>query len=356
MQYSVESAAYRLQYEIEEGYAVITGFEGVGSRMFVPDMVPAGGQVYPVRRLGKKAILANKGLREISLPGSVNYFDDWCMAQCENMQKVILRESMETEPECKSAQKNSLQESMETEPECKSVQKNSLQETMDVNVRNGNMQKADSHNGFGAEQLYFGKGVFDKCNKLQDICLGYERPDDLSALLGSVIYRMPAEYLLRDKELGQAGWFEKWDQCLSVFLNEPDLDGYTDMVLCGEEDIFYKEPDFAIHKRKKKASLCLLRLMHDSNLKESLRQKFQDYLLQHTKGCTGDEAWQVLLDEYGESVSYFKLFADLGCVTKDNIEGMLSDMGQQYAESKAFLLNYKQTRLKQSDVFSMFDL
>ena len=315
MQYSVESAAYRLQYEIEEGYAVITGYEGVGSRMFVPEEVMAGGKSYPVRRLGKKAILANKGLREISLPGSVNYFDDWCMAQCENMQRVILREGIKANPQCESTQKVISQECFAANP-----------------VGEDGKTESSAEDA-GSKLLYFGRGVFDKCNKIQDILLGYEKPDDLSTLLGSVINRMPAEYLLRDEELGQAVWFEKWDQCLSTFLNEPDLDGYTDMVLCGEEDIFYKEPDFAINKRK-----------------------FRDYLLQHTKGCDSEEAWQVLLEEFGESVAYFKLFADLGCITKDNIEGMITDMGQQYAESKAFLLNYKQTSLKQSDIFSMFDL
>lgn len=306
MEYAVESGSYKLKYILENEEVIITGFEGAGSRMLVPDKVLVGEKEYVVMGLGKKAILANKGLREISLPGTVTKIDDWAMAQCENMQIVILRG--------------------------------------DGEIKNY------------ASQLYFGRGVFDHCNKIQNICLGYEQVDAQSALLGAIIHRMPAEYLLKDKDLGTPAWYAKWDQCLSTFLNEPDLDGYTDMVLCGEEDIFYQEPDFAMNKRKKKSALCLLRLYNGIHIAEDMKKKFQDYLLAHTKGCRSEEAWETLLEEFGENVSYIKLFADLGCITKENIDAMLLDMGERFAESKAYLLNYKQTAFGSADVFSMFDL
>ena len=67
-----------------------------------------------------------------------------------------------------------------------------------------------------------------------------------------------------------------------------------------------------MNKRKKKSALCLLRLFHSCHMEDSLHKKFMDYLLGHTKGSNSEEAWEVLLEEYGENVAYFKLFAELG--------------------------------------------
>lgn len=323
--YKIESGSYTFSFQIENEYAVITGYEGVGSRMLVPDKVVVGEQSYPVEVIGKKALLANKGLREVSLPGTIRKFDDWAMAQCEYMQTVIIREKTISDADI---------------------------------ISNEQIECNDNTNETSAKykEIQFGKGVFDYCLKIQDICLGYEKSDDQSALLGAVIHRMPAEYLLKDKDLGRLEWYQKWDQCLSTFLNEPDEDGYTDMVLCGEEDIFYQEPDFAMNKRKKKCALCMLRLMHKTSIGESVHKKFMDYLLTHVKGCKSEEAWEVTLDEFGENVAYYELLCEIGGVTKDNIDAMLSDMGERFAEAKAFLLNYKQTKFGNDDAFSIFNL
>lgn len=301
-EYRIESGSYQFLFRIEEAGAVITGYEGLGSRMWVPDEVSLGERSYPFVKIEKKALLANKSLREISMPGSIASLEDWALAQCENMQTVIFRSR-------------------------------------------------------GSLERSFGRGVFDRCNHIQNICIGSDQVDDLSALLGAVIHKMPAQYLLRDEELGKPSWYQKWDQCLLNFLKEPDVDGYTDMVLCGEEDIFYQEPDFAVNKRKRKCALSMLRLLHPTNLEESVHNIFMDYLLEHTKGCKSEEAWQVILEEYGEQVAYYELLASIGGITKENIDAMLADMGERFAEAKAYMLSYKQSHYGDTeDAFSIFEL
>mgnify|MGYP003301429724 CR=1 FL=1 len=92
--------------------------------------------------------------------------------------------------------------------------------------------------------IIFGKGVFDHCHKIKNICVGYEEPDDLSYLLGTIIYKMPAEYLLKDSNIGSAEWYAMWDQCLSTFLNEPDIEKMLSAVINGITDLFNDEEEF----------------------------------------------------------------------------------------------------------------
>lgn len=306
----LESGSYTLEIcaHMETQTASVLAYEGGGSRLFIPDAVTVGEKRYPVTAIEKKAFLSNKGLREVSLPVTVTHIGDWAFAQCENLLYFVIRG-----------------------------------------------QEGSTPAGI-AQELCFGRGVFDSCHRMENICLGYEEKEDLSALLAAIIYRMPAEYLLKDKDLGTCAWYAKWDQCLSTFLNEPDEDGYTDLVLCGEEDIFYNEPDFAMNKRRKKAALCLLRMRYDKGITEEMKSKFCAYLLSHTKGCPTEEAWEVLLSEFGEMVEYYKLFARLGGIHQDNIDDMLTDMGERFAEAKAFLLNYKQENFSGGDFFSQFQL
>ena len=290
-----ESSGYELTFKRTENGLTLSQAKGNGSRLFIPDEVD-GEKVICV---GKKAFLANKSLKEVSLPGSILIVDDWAFAGCENLANFIVRDG---------------------------------------------------------SNVLFGSRVFDKCTKVENICLGYEEPDDLSHLMGAVIYRMPAQYLLKDTDTGSAGWYEKWDMCLSTFINEPDEDGYTDLVLCGEEDIFYNEPDYAENKRKRKASLCLIRLMHGASLKGEYKSKFKSYLLDHTKGSSTEEAWMVMLEEYGEKTDYFRLFYDIGCITKENIDQMLDDMGGMHAEAKAYMLSLKREKFSEEDIFGQFKL
>ncbi len=288
-------------------HITVSSYRGGGSNLTIPDTMQLDGEDMPVTAIGKKAFLGCASLRQISIPSTVTMIDDWAFAQCDHLKTVIIRNS--------------------------SLPAERIMENLTV-----------------------GTGVFEDCNNLEYICLGNEEQNTLAALLGAVINRMKAEYLIKATDIGTDNWFVKWDQCLADFLDEDDEEGYLDVVLCGEEDFGVSASEYVTDKRKRKASLCLLRLAHDDLLSYIHRNKFTDYLLKHTKGCQTEEAWQVILSDFSENADYYKIFAELGCVTEDNIDDMLIDMGEKYAEAKAFLIGFKQDRFGNKDVFSMFEL
>lgn len=283
-------------------YVVIEGFSGGGSKLYIPDIMEIDGESIPVTALEKKAFLGAGSLREVSLPHSLVELSDWAFAQCPHLHTVVFRELEQF------------------------------------------------------NQLKLGRGVFSECPKITYICIGSEEKNALAVLLGAVLYRMDAEYLLNAEDVGLDTWFAKWDQCLESFLTQDDSEGYINMVLCGEEDLSASADEYVKDQRKKKAALCMLRLQYEDLLGEESKQIFVNYLRNHTKGCETEEAWEVILSEFGDEIDYFKLFAKLGCIHEQNIDAMIADMGELHAEAKAYLIGYKQDNFAKQDFFAGFDL
>lgn len=291
----ITAGSFQLNFKIEDEKAILIGYKEGGSRLVIPAYVD---DKTPVTEIAPKVFFANHNLRELVIPETVVNVGDWVFSRCDSLRTVVF-------------------------------------ENTNVNM---------------------GRGIFDGCHRMEKIFIGKDAGLDQSVLMAAVISKMPAEYLLKDEDSGQERWFAKWDQCLSTYINEPDIDGYTDLVLCGEEDIFYNEPDFAMNKRCKKCTLCFLRLMHKECISSDMEKKYTDYLLSHTKGEKSEEAFDVLLNEYGEDPKYFKLFFKLGGINKANIDGMIECMGELHPEAKAYLLELKQTAFSEGDIFDMFKL
>lgn len=283
-----------ITYKVEEQGAVIISGQRVGGFLKLPEMI----EDRPVIAIAKKAFLGQSSLREVILPKSCQRIEDWGFAQCSNLTSFY----------------------------------------------------APNH------QLVLGKGVFNHCESIRNICIGTPEKEDTSVLLALLADKLDGEYLLTDQSRGSREWFEKWDRRLFSYLKEPDDDGYMKLALCGEEDIMLNIPEFMAEKRKQKCFLCLIRLKHASHLSEEMRNAFVTYLKNLTKGCETEEAWQALFTQFDGDTSYYEVFADIGCITKDNLDAVLMDMGQEFAEAKAFLLRYRQEHFQKADVFEMFSL
>ncbi|MGN0394238.1 MAG: leucine-rich repeat protein [Coprococcus sp.] len=297
--YTVNVGNMRIEYTRNETDSdnktiTIAGARNVGGNLIIPEEIDG----CKVTVIGKKAFLGNSLLSQVTVPLSVCEIQDYAFAQCSNLKTVFI---------------------------------------LNNNIKLGN-------------------SVFTECNSISDICMGYDKTDDVSALLGTLVYRLKAEHIISDNLWGNKEWFEKWDKELLAFLRQEDEDGYTDLVLCGEEDIKFSLDEFICNKRKNKATLCLIRLMHNSMLSDKTEKMLKEYILDHIKGCSTDEAWQALLSEFPEDVEYFRLFAELGGVNENNLDDMLIDMGEVSSETKVFLMNYKQEKFGEKDVFDMFDL
>lgn len=273
--------------EYDEKEKSIVGYEDMGSVLDIQDKTD-------VETVGKKAFLGCKSLKKVFLPGSIKSLADWSFSKCNNLKSVRI----------------------------------------DLPVMSG----------------LFGRGVFEGCEHLKEISFK-DAHKDLSVLLAANVNRLPNEHLLRSEDLGQQGWYEKWDIALMALLNTDDAEGSINTLVCGEEDISTdgigsvdgempgETDDFVKRAAKNKCYLCFLRLMHDSFLKEDKRAMFENYIRARGFGNPKDFAWVTLKEDCEGEVDYYKLYLSIVKPSKDDIKGMVADLSSSQVQAKAFLIN-----------------
>lgn len=282
-----------LYYEITDGSVTVTRFQGLASEVLVPDRIENA----PVTVIGKKAFLSKKNLRRVTLPDTVEELGDWAFAYCDGLLHVTLPR----------------------------------------------------------KYIRFGKSVFLECGSLLQIgCKDGQTPGEL---LAAAVKAFDAYYLLDLQEAGSEEWLRKWDARLLDLLHTSDQEGYSKQVLCGEEDYGSTDLDaYVSSRRKAKVRLALLRCLHSQRLSEVLKAELVKYLRNHTKGGESSETWQVVLEEHGEHREYYSLFAELGCVNRENLDGILSDIGDAHPEMKAYFLRYGEEQLSGHSFFDDLSL
>lgn len=294
------SIHYEIDSKSQEGSARVTGFQGMASQVGIPGQIEG----LPVTAVAKKAFLSRKNLRRVLLPDTVEEIGDWAFAYCDCLEEVVL-------------------------------------------PRRG---------------IRFGKAVFMECKNLRRIsaveeCRKLPVPAFPAELLAAAVSSMDAAYLLDLETAGTEEWLGKWDARLKSVLRVPDQEGFSRQILCGEED--YGSTDLAAYmsgRRKEKIRLSLLRLLFDQGLDSQMREELEAYLLDHTKGEKSEETWQVILQEHGGHRDYYRLFAEIGCVTERNLDHILADIGEEYPEMKAYFLRYREEFLDAGDFFAGLEL
>lgn len=302
MKGNLETEQGSLDYEINLDTAVITGYSGRDAIIQIPEEI--GGN--PVVGIGKKAFLSNKALRKITLPNNIAGIGDWAFAYCGNLEQVIVP----------------------------------------------------------YRQIEMGQGVFKECGRLVRIEDSAGRREgaggeDVAWLLAAVVNQLDAFYLFDLENVGTESWLAGWDARVKTLLALKDNEGFSKMLLCGEEDYGSRENDLGYYmeqKRRGKVRLAMLRLMHDYGLQEDLRANMWDYLLAHIKGCETEETWQVVLEEHGDDRTYYEFLTSLGGVTKENFSQMMADMGERHTEMKAYLMRYHEGLRDTGDAFERFKL
>lgn len=291
-----------LQYGINGGTAEIQGYRGKDTELVIPAVIDD----CAVTCIGKKAFLSNKMLRQITLPESVVRIDDWAFAYCAKLNKVILP----------------------------------------------------------YHRMEIGQGIFKECFNLEQIvneCADEResRTTDIAYLLAASMSRLDAFYLFDFENAGTADWLAQWDSRMMSVMEREDSEGFSKMLLCGEEDYGSKENNldyYTEQRRREKVRLAMLRLMHDYGLEDSARTKLESYLLAHIKGQQTEETWRVILEEYGDELKYYQFLTKLGGVNADNFQPMMDDMGESHTEMKAYLMKYHSEQLRQEDAFAAFEL
>lgn len=284
-----------LVYEKGEKGISVVKHRGAETMVSIPALI----ENIPVTTIGKKAFLSEKRLKKVILPDCIKEIEDWAFARCSNLESITIP------------------------------------------------GKAD-----------LGKGLFLECSKLKEVHftrknmeMDVQLQESLPFLFAAVPVMLDAEYLFVPEEAGTKQWLQKWDARMLTILRKDDQEGYTKVILCGEEDYGNNPEEFSKEKRKGKVRLAFLRLLHPYKLSAEIERELKEYLLNHTKGCETEETWEVLLFEHGEDAAYFQLFTELGCVTEENFQAILSDMKEEHAEMKAFLMRYKEEKIGFRDFF-----
>lgn len=288
-----------LQFEVVSETAAVTGYRGRDRLLVIPETVDG----YPVVWIGKKAFLSCKTLREIRLPESLAGIGDWAFAYCAGLETVILP----------------------------------------------------------YRRLEVGQGAFKECTALSQIrdCRSGEKNADVPFLLAATVGLLDAFYLFDPENAGTENWLAGFDARVATQMALADNDGFSKMLLCGEEDCGSRDTDVGYYmeqKRRGKVRLAMLRVFHDYGLREGLREELVRYLLDHVKGCESEETWRVILEEHGDERQYYELLTELGGVSGENFQGMMEDMGERHAEMKAYLMRYHDGLRKKEDAFAQFEL
>lgn len=285
----------------------------------------------PVISIGKKALLSCKSLRRVSLPETIEEVGDWAFAYCDELRELRLPK----------------------------------------------------------KAIHFGRGIFRECGKIRSVAVEGKQKD-IGGLLAASVTLLDAPYLFTPAGCGDEVWLRQWDARMLQILRAADKEGYSKMVLCGEEDYGSKENNldyFLNQKRKGKVRIAFMRLLHPLGLLSEVRAELEEYLRGHTAGCAEaagqekpggyvsgsstmsagisqgsvegdvwDETWQVLLSEHGEDSEYYRLFTEIGCLTEENFDRILSETGENFPEMKAWFLKYKEENIGYTDFFEQLML
>jgi len=287
----------RLTYEVREDNICIKSCKVILGRVIIPSLIDG----LPVKTIDKKAFLSCKSLKEVWLPEGLAKLGDWAFAYCSGLETIYLPR----------------------------------------------------------RNLSVGKGVFKDCDKLVKICPldpDGQSEEEIGWLLGAVPGKLEADYLFTPGEAGKREWLLRFDDKVREFLAAPDEDGFVKMVYCGEEDIVANVEHYLKERKREKARLCFLRLMNDRGLSAGLREQLSDYLVSHTKGCDSEAAWEVVFKEHGNERGYYEAFTRAGCLTGDNYDGILLEMGESFPEMKAYLMRWQAEKGMEEDFFAGLSL
>lgn len=274
-------------FDISDDHASVSGIRGRDVELSIPDTVSYKGTDYPVTSIERKAFLSDRYLYKLNVPASVNMIDDWAFAGCVNLRDLCI-----------------------------------------------------------GRKVTLGNGVFKDCRSLSRVRVHSagdttDADKDLPYLLAAVIRLMEDRFLFDPENAGSEQWYASWDMRMIRILDEPDEEGFSALLACGEED--YEGRDntieaFYTRKKEKKASVCMLRLLHDNMLSDENRKRISDYLYEHRAGTAYPAFWNVILKEHGDDEEYYSLMCRLGCVGTDNIDVILNDLGSSHPGMKSYII------------------
>ncbi|MCD8039227.1 MAG: leucine-rich repeat domain-containing protein [Lachnospiraceae bacterium] len=288
----------QLCFTLNKNAATLKRYRGIAEKVEIPESVTAESDVCSVTAIERKAFLSCKTIKEISLPDTIEELGDWAFAHTEKLRTVTI----------------------------------------------------PNH------ALARGKELFLGCARLREIRirgLAGRAQADLPRMLAIAVTALHDYVLFNPPEVGSDAWVSRWDAKLLELIRLDDLDGYEELWTCGEEDYEGKEYDiksYPVEKRKMKLRIVYFRLLNPYKLSEESERALKEYLRESA------QSWEIIMEEHADELEYYRLFADAGCITRENFDALLTALSDCSAEIKAYLLKYKDEHFGASDAFAAFEL
>ena len=298
----------KIKYSRVNDYIEIIEYTGKDLCLSIPELIDDA----PVKVIKKKAFLSQKFVKEIVLPSFIEVIEDYAFARCSKLTTLYLP----------------------------------------------------------YKNIKLGQDILKDCNQLTFICNSLNvdainEKDDVAFLLAKTINELNAFFLFDLKNAGTKEWLMHLDATIGMRLEKDDMEDFSKMILCGEEEVVCGEdgtiedsnPDhYKSNRVKEKIRIAFLRLLHNYMLDGELEMKLKQYLLDHSKGQKTDETWQVVLNEHGDEKAYYDYLLSIGAINDNNFELILNDMGNRYTEIKSYLIKWKDENSTKNNMFSEFDL
>ena len=366
-----ETESRQFIYEIKKGKAIITGFQGTSARIRLPGQIEG----CPVAAVERKAFLSCKSLYAVSFPDSIEEVGDWAFAHCDNLKEL-------------SFPRRAVRFGRAVFKNCGKLERIQIREGWETRAPDGSDALGEHPGAPGNLQ----RGSSGAAGDLQRGPSGIpgdaaEQPFAVPELLAAAVTMLDSYYLLDLERAGSREWLEQWDTKLLSILHTPDQEGYISQSVYGEEDYIGTDlEEYTSKRRRQKARLAYLRLLHPQALRPAtesagyavqelrmlypqalrpatestgyavqelrapypqalppaLKEELEAYLRSHTKGQPGEEAWLVLKEEHSSHREYYELFVNLRCITEDNCDAILEDIGEDAPEMKAFFLKHRE--------------
>lgn len=294
-----------ITYTVDKEEAYILDYTGRDLEVVIPENIDG----YTVTCIKKKAFLSKQFIKSIILPNSINRIEDYAFARCRKLESITLP----------------------------------------------------------YDDIYIGQDILKDCDRLQYIYNGYNKNDnsDIAFLLAKTLNELNAFFLFDLKNAGSEEWFKHFDATIDMRMKKDDMEDFSKMILCGEEEVVCGEdgtiedsnPDhYRSNRVKEKVRIAFLRLLHDYMLSDNLESILKDYLLSHTKGCKTEETWQVILNEHGDDKEYYDYLLKINGINSSNINDIITDMGNRHMEMKSYLINSNNDIENNDNAFSDFEL
>lgn len=285
-----------LSYIAEDNKVCITGFEGSGVSLAVPESIEG----VVVCGIGRKAFLGSRSLQHIILPGTIEWIGDWAFCNCAQLRRVE----------------------------------------------------------FPCRPIRLGKGLFANDKRLYEITYeaGERRLSLPGRLLAAAVVLLDAEYLLDMTQMGIDEWYGHFDNRLLALLTEPSESALKDLVYCAEEDMGAKQEAYLEEQNRRKAYMALLRLGYPEMMGEETAEKLTSYLLDK-EGLQTAAAWDAVKGACAkEQLLFCDIMLKINGIRQENLPSVLEDLGDASVELKAYLLKAWEQRKEQISVSERFKL